>query len=74
MKKKQISMFLLLVGYTLGVWKGYVALWKESGSAPVRVFPYSVDSLPPADRQALAQGIHAESKNQLLQLLEDYLS
>lgn len=74
MKKKQISSLILLFGYTLGVWKGNIALWRESGTAPIRVFPYSIASLPPADQKALAEGIHAENQLELLRLLEDYLS
>lgn len=74
MKKKEILMLILICGYTLGVWKGQVALWKDDRSTPVRIFPCSIASLPPADQQALTQGITAESRYDLLHLLEDHLS
>ena len=74
MKKKQFSLLILLFGYTLGVYRGYIALLKEPDSQPIRVFPYSVTSLPPADQKALSQGIRTDSYTDLLQLLEDYLS
>lgn len=74
MKKKQITSLILLFGYTLGVWRGYVALWKAHDSKPIRIFPCSVASLPPADQQALSKGIRTDSHTDLLLLLEDYLS
>lgn len=74
MKKKRIPFFILLLGYTLGAWKGYVALWKDHSPTPVQIFPYSIASLPPADQQALTRGIEAESEAALQRLLEDHLS
>ena len=64
----------LIFGFLLGVKNGNVALWEDGKPDPIRVFPYSANNLPPADRQALEKGIHLDSKLQLIQLIEDYLS
>ena len=74
MKKKQRLLWILLCGYTLGAWRGQVALWKDNSPTPVRIFPCSIISLPLADQQALAKGIEVTSKTELLHLLEDHLS
>lgn len=69
------SMYLaLFLAFLLGSHKGYIALWKNGSPEPVRIFPYRVTSLPPADQQALEQGISVDSRQELVQLLEDYLS
>lgn len=73
-RKRNISTTILLLGFILGTHQGYIALWKDGNAKPIRVFPYSASSLPTADRQALEQGIPIESRDDLLRLLEDYLS
>jgi hypothetical protein len=64
----------LFFAFLLGSHEGFVALWVTPGSEPVRVFPYAVSSLPPADQQRLLKGISIESEADLIALLEDYLS
>ena len=64
----------LIFGFLLGIQDGNVALWEDGKANPIRVFPYSANNLPPADRKALEKGIHLDSKLQLIQLIEDYLS
>lgn len=64
----------LIFTFLLGNYNGYIALWKEGDSIPLRVFPYSVQSLPPADQKLIANGIPIASQEQLQMLLEDYLS
>ena len=66
--------FTLIFGFLLGISDGYIALWKDGNADPVRVFPYKAETLPIADQQALESGIHLDSKMELVQLLEDYLS
>ena len=73
-KVKQFLSAFLFFGFLLGVQNGYVALWEDGKPEPIRVFPYSAENLPPTDRQALEEGIHLDSKLQLIQLIEDYLS
>ena len=64
----------MIFGFLLGVQNGLVALWEDGKPEPIRVFPYSADNLPTADRQALEKGIHLDNRLQLLRLIEDYLS
>lgn len=64
----------LVLSFILGVQDGNIALWKKGSPEPITVFPYRADSLPEADRKALEQGIELESRQDLLELMEDYLS
>ena len=64
----------LICLFLLGSYKGYIALWTDINKEPVKVFPYSVQSLPPADQKRLEKGIEISSPEQLYALLEDYLS
>ena len=65
---------LLAAGLYLGCFRGYVALWKEGAAEPDVIYPCKVTLLPPADRQALAEGIPVRSEKELAHLLEDFLS
>ncbi len=73
--KNRSSIFLALaLSFILGSHNGYVALWENDDPEPVKVFPYSVSSLPQADQKRLEDGIHVESRRELIALVEDYLS
>lgn len=74
MKQKKYVCLGLVLGFLLGCHNGYIALWKQGQEAPMRIYPYRVNLLPPADRQALRHGISVESELELAHLLEDYLS
>lgn len=74
MKPQQLTALLAAFGFLLGVQNGRVALWRDGCSQPVQVFPYLAENLPAADRKALEQGIRLESREELIRLLEDYLS
>ena len=67
-----ITIFVL--GYILGSFKGYLALWKDNTPEPVQIFPCPVDSLPEEDRKALEDGIVVRNQRKLEQLIEDYTS
>ncbi len=71
---KQIACWILLAGLTLGIYRGYVALWKRGGCQPETVYPYPAALLPPEDQAELAAGIAVESPETLARLLEDFLS
>lgn len=58
----------------LGTWKGYVALFEAGEAEPMRIYPYTVASLPAADQTALENGVIIRNSTQLEQALEDYLS
>ena len=74
MKRKQLVTAALMVGFLLGISDGYIALWRDGGKTPVRVFPYKAETLPIADQQALEKGIPLDDDSALIRLLEDYLS
>lgn len=73
--KRIILLYSIAVfSFLLGIHDGKVALWYRDDPEPVQVFPYSASSLPLADQEALRHGIHIESKEDLIRLIEDYLS
>lgn len=72
-RKHLIPVCLLLTLY-MGIWNGHLALLDTECPAPMTVFPYSADLYPEADRRALEKGIPIQSGQELVRLLEDYLS
>jgi len=64
----------LIFTFLLGAHEGFVALWKIPEPQPRIVFPYRVASLPPADAARLEEGIRVDTRQELMHLLEDYLS
>lgn len=73
MRYRQIYLALLFL-FLVGNHKGFIALWTDMKDDPVRVYPYSIASLPPADQKTLNEGIFLESESELSQILEDFLS
>lgn len=69
---KQAAMVLAL-GFILGIRDGRLALWRDGVQRPEQVYDIRADSLPPADRLALRRGIALESREELWQMLENYL-
>ena len=65
---------ILALGFTLGIYRGRVALWKDTCPEPVAVLPLHAVHLPQKDQALLQQGIHAETIAELTARLEDYLS
>ena len=74
MKKLRCLYFALIFGFLLGISDGYIALWEDGKTTPVRVFPYQVESLPLKDQENLKKGIPLDEDSALIRLLEDYLS
>ena len=74
MKKQAIIANILVFGFILGVYEGKVALWKDNQKKPMKVFPYQVSVLPPADQERLRNGIHADTLGELYKMVQDYLS
>ena len=72
--KIRIELAAIALTFLLGVHDGYIALWKEGSPEPAEVFPYRAEVLPEADQRRLEKGIRITSKQELLQLMEDYLS
>ena len=71
-KVKRGMMTAMLLSLILGSWKGYI--FNQGEAEPRQIFPNTVASLPPADQEALNQGIPVRTEQQMQQLLEDYLS
>lgn len=74
MKRNTYRYLALICLIILGSYQGYIALWTDGSTEPSKVFPYSVQSLPPADQKKLRDGIEISSPEHLYQLLQDYLS
>lgn len=74
MNKLSHVLCFVFLGFLLGIHNGQIALWQDEDPEPIKVFPYSAQMLPVADRRALEEGIRFESKEDLLRLMEDYLS
>jgi len=75
MKKKQhILCSVLLLGFLLGIKDRYIALWEDGSDRPVKVFSYPAAMLPESAQRQLEQGIRVETQEELMLLLENYLS
>lgn len=71
---QRILPLLFSLALTLGSFRGYVALFEDDSQEPRQVYPYRIQSLPPADQIALEEGIPVRSEKELQHLLEDFLS
>ena len=74
MIRKKIAALVLAAGFLLGTSNGYIALWRDGETKPLRVFPYKAKNLPIADQEALKKGIPLDDDTALIRLLEDFLS
>ncbi len=74
MKATRLYYFSLFLGFILGIRGGFIALWPADQPEKAEIFPYSAASLPDADYQALQRGIPIDSREELTEILEDYLS
>ena len=74
MKKLACILLLWLFSCYLGLHEGYLTLWQTDDPTQKTVFPYHISMYPPADADLLAKGIPIESRSDLAQRLEDYMS
>lgn len=65
---------LLLAGYLLGVYRGYVAVWRYEDPEPWLVTDTPAALLPERDARELARGRALEGDQALTKALEDYCS
>jgi len=72
MKKHRIRHGILLLICYLSLHNGHLAIWNNT--EPIEVLPYAAHMYPPADQQALQQGIPFSTNKERHRLLEDYLS
>lgn len=70
---KRICALALSAGFLLGIRSGRLTLWRDDDPHPVQVYDIREDTLPPADRLMLRRGIRVESRQELWQILENYL-
>ena len=73
-KCKRLLTMILACGFLLGVRNGKLALWRDGEPHPEQIYDIRADTLPPADRLRLRQGIRLESREEVWLLLENYLS
>ena len=60
--------------YILGEWEGRLAVYRTGESEPDSVLDVYLGLLPPADAQALREGIPVEDQTELNRRLEDFMS
>ena len=60
--------------YLVQEYSGKIAVYRDGGSSPYRIYDVYVNTLPEYDRDLLAQGIPVETLAQLNRLIEDYTS
>lgn len=70
---QRIRALALAAGFLLGIHQGRLTLWHEGDPHPVQIYDIRADSLPPADRLELERGIRARDRQELWQILENYL-
>ena len=73
-RSKRLLSMLLAFGFLLGIRNGRLALWRDDDPHPEQIYDIRADTLPPADRLRLRQGIRLESREEVWLLLENYLS
>lgn len=74
--KRQFKAFLasaLCFGWLLGIKNGYVALWRDDDPHPEQIYDIRADTLPAADQLLLRRGIAIATREELWQILEDYM-
>lgn len=59
--------------YIVKEYEGKIGVFTEGSQEPVEVIEVQVEYLPVLDRDRLASGIYASSKQELQKILEDYM-
>lgn len=58
----------------LGLSNGYIAMWSENTSKPIKVYPYHISLFPKIDQKRFEKGIPIKSEEEFSKHIEDYLS
>ncbi len=58
--------------YIIGIYKGYVAVYKYGSDEPFKITEVPVSSLTPGDEVLLTKGIEVADDKELQKRLEDY--
>lgn len=61
-------------GYFIKEYKGRVSVLKDGSEVPEMIFDIQTKLLPEIDRQQLSEGIYVQTYEELIRLVEDYIS
>ena len=64
----------LILTFFLGLREGNIVLWQAGCDEETRVFPYRAETLPPAARAALEDGMVFDSSEEAQETVENFLS
>lgn len=70
---RRICTLVLAMGFLLGIRDGRLALWQEGSGHPLQIYDIRADTLPPADQLQLRRGIRLQTRQELWQVLENYM-
>ena len=74
MKNIRRKYLALILTFFLGLREGNIALWPSGCDEPPRIFLYRSETLPPAVRSALQNGIAFDTSEEALETAENILS
>ncbi|MEG1687189.1 MAG: hypothetical protein RR276_04835 [Angelakisella sp.] len=61
-------------GYFIKEYNGHVSVMRSGSDQPEMIFDISTKMLPELDRKQLSDGIYVETYEELVRLIEDYIS
>ena len=74
MKNCRRKYLALILTFFLGLQEGNITLWPSGCDEPAQVFPYRAETLPPAVRSALQNGMAFDTSEEALETVENILS
>ena len=72
--RKHRTIAAVLLAFYLGTYNGNLALWQDSQSEPIRIYPYSASVYTKIDQNLLKNRILIRDIGSLEKYLDDYLS
>ena len=60
--------------FVVSEYQGNIAIFKKGNPSPVKIVDVQLSDLPKQDKELLEKGIEVNSKEELLNILEDYCS
>ena len=74
MNRSRQKYLALILTFFLGLREGNIVLWQAGCDEEVRVFPYRAETLPPAVRRTLEEGMAFATSEEALETAENFLS
>ena len=74
MKRFRQKYLALILTFFLGLREGNIVLWQAGCDEETRVFPYRAETLPPAVRAALENGMVFETSEEAMETVDNFLS